>query len=96
MRLLALLLIAAALYFCASYVERAMDVPSWVVKFAAVLVGVGAFLLTARSFRCPRCRANLLLHAQFREPIGNFFETALAYRVCPKCGFRAGSCKAAG
>jgi DNA-directed RNA polymerase subunit RPC12/RpoP len=45
------------------------------------------YVVMARSFRCPGCGSNLLVHAQFREPIGNWIEKALAYRACPKCGF---------
>ena len=88
LRLLPLLLLATALYFCASYVDRSLQVPEWVTELAALVIGLGACLAMARSFRCPRCHANLLLHAQFREPIGNFIETAMAYRACPKCGYR--------
>ncbi len=81
------MLLAGALFLGASHVGGAIDVPDWLVEIGALLIGVLGYVVMARSFRCPGCGSNLLVHAQFREPIGNWIEKALAYRACPKCGF---------
>jgi hypothetical protein len=82
------MLLAGVLFFAASRLGTVFDVPSWSVEVGAILIGVGVYIFMVRQFRCPGCKSNLLAHAQFREPIGNWVEKALAYRTCPKCGFR--------
>ena len=88
MKSVPMMLFAGSLFFGASRVSGAMDVPAWLVEIGAILIGVLGYVVMARSFRCPGCGSNLLVYAQFREPIGNWIEKALAYRACPKCGFQ--------
>ena len=88
MKIVPMVLLAGALFFGASRVGGAIDVPGWLVEIGAILIGVLGYVVMARYFRCPGCSSNLLVHAQFREPIGNWIEKALAYRTCPKCGFQ--------
>jgi DNA-directed RNA polymerase subunit RPC12/RpoP len=87
MKFVPTMLLACALFLGSSLVGGAIDVPDWLVEIGAVLIGLLGYAVMARSFRCPACGSNLLIHAQFLEPIGNWIEKALAYRACPKCGF---------
>ena len=82
------LLVAGVLFFAASRIGDLSGIPGWSVEIGAILIGLGACLFMARQFRCPQCHSNLRVHAQFREPIGNWIEKTLAYKTCPRCGFR--------
>lgn len=79
--------IACVALLFSSSVGNAIDVPAWVVAITSLAVAVSAYYMMARPFRCPGCNTNLLIHATFREPVGNWIEKALAYRSCPKCGY---------
>lgn len=83
-----LVVLGSGSYLFASRLSAVIHVPAWDIEIAGILIAVLAMYAMSRSFRCPDCHANLLFHAQFREPIGNFIERALTYSSCPKCGYR--------
>jgi len=91
MKCLPALLLAGVSILFSTRIGEAVAIPGWAVAIAGLILGGGTYFAMARLFRCPSCASNLLVHAQFREPIGNWIETALAYKTCPKCGFRNGN-----
>jgi len=91
MKCLPALLLAGVSILFSTRIGEAVAIPGWAVAIAGLILGGGTYIAMARLFRCPSCASNLLIHAQFREPIGNWIETALAYKTCPRCGFRNGN-----